>query len=57
MSTVPIGKITVDYYLAENGRMITYLEVEGDLPMIVQLGLLDMARDTILHPNGTEAGK
>lgn len=48
--TTPIGKITITYDLASDGDIHTVLDVEGDLPIVVQLGLLELAKDTILNP-------
>lgn len=48
--TTSIGKITISYDLADDGDIHTVLDVEGDLPVVVQLGLLELAKDTILNP-------
>ena len=44
-----IGKITLTYDLWEDGDIVTGFTVEGDIPVIAQLGMLRMAEDTILR--------
>jgi hypothetical protein len=50
MSTTPIGTLKIHYVLDEDGDILTGVEVEGEIPVVVQLGLLEMAKDTILNP-------
>lgn len=50
--TTNIGSIHIGYEIWEDGDMVTTLTVEGDIPVVTQLGLLRMAEDTILHPEG-----
>lgn len=45
-----IGFIHIDYTLERDGSIITGLDCEGDIPLVTQLGLLEMAKDTLLHP-------
>lgn len=45
-----IGYIHIDYRLASGGDIITSVDTDGDLPLVTQLGLLEMAKDTLLHP-------
>lgn len=49
-----VGEITITYELAEDGDMITTLNVEGDIHVATQLGLLELAKDTILHAEEDE---
>lgn len=49
---VEVGSIHVTYELAPDGDMLTSVEVLGDMPLVVSLGLLDMARDTLLSGLG-----
>lgn len=44
------GRIVISYEVAESGELLTSYYVKGDLPVVVQLGLLEMTKDTILHP-------
>lgn len=44
-----VGEIKITYELAPDGDVITTLNVEGDLHVATQLGLLELAKDTILH--------
>lgn len=43
-----VGSIVIGYGLDEEGELITSVSVEGDLPVVVSLGLLELAKDTIL---------
>lgn len=47
MST-EVGAIHISYYLDEEGELISGVSVEGDMPMVVVIGLLEMAKDTVL---------
>lgn len=44
-----LGSITITYEMSDDGHMDTGLTIDGDMPIITQLGLLDLARDTILR--------
>lgn len=44
-----LGRIVITYEVAEDGTMPTQLLVDGDIPLAVQLGLLELAKDTILR--------
>lgn len=44
------GRIVINYEMTESGELLVNHYVKGDLPVVVQLGLLDLTRDTILHP-------
>lgn len=43
---VNLGTITYD--MTDDGDMLTGVSVDGDMPIVTQLGLLDLARDTVL---------
>lgn len=45
-----IGRLIIDYTVTEDGDLQTALTVEGDLPVVTQLGIIELAKDTILHP-------
>ena len=45
---VNIGTITITYDMTDDGDMLTGVSVDGDMPIVTQLELLDLARDTIL---------
>lgn len=47
MST-EVGSIHISYYLDEEGELVSGVSVEGDMPMVVVIGLLEMAKDTVL---------
>lgn len=51
VTDVIIGTITITEYLDEDGDIITGVSVDGDIPLVTQLGLLRMAEDTILNCN------
>lgn len=46
---MPLGSITISHYLDNTGDIITGVSVDGDIPIVTQLGLLRMAEDTILR--------
>lgn len=46
---MPLGSITISHYLDSTGDIITGVSVDGDIPIVTQLGLLRMAEDTILR--------
>ncbi|AVJ51033.1 hypothetical protein FDJ44_gp42 [Microbacterium phage Pikmin] len=48
------GSITVTYDLWEDGDIITEVSTEGDLPLVIQLGLLEMAKDTLIKQGEQE---
>lgn len=50
MTAIKVGYVYIDYTLRENGDATMSVDTDGDLPVVVQLGLLEMAKDTILHP-------
>lgn len=57
--TIPIGEITIAYYLDTDGTPIVSTDLPGtdDIPAVVQLGMLEMARDTLLRTiNGDPMG-
>lgn len=48
MST-EIGRIEITYVIEDNGDMITGVDVKGDIPFVTQIGLLEMAKDTLMN--------
>lgn len=44
-----LGSITISYELDDDGDMITGVSIDGDLPIVTQLGLIELAKDTILR--------
>lgn len=52
MTGMTVGSITIDLTLTDDGDEVTSVRVEGDLPVVTQIGLLAMAQDSIL--NGPE---
>ena len=47
--TVEVGRITITYEVDRDGDMLTDVQVDGDPPLIVLLGLLRLAEDTLLQ--------
>ena len=45
-----IGFIHIDYTLQPDGDVTTSVDCEGEIPLVTKLGLLEMAKDTLLHP-------
>lgn len=57
MSDLPVGSIHISYDLADDGDILTRVDVSGDLPVVTILGLLSMATDTVLRgEHGTGEG-
>ena len=44
-----LGFIHITYEVGETGEVETSVTTDEDLPLVIQLGLLDMARDTLLR--------
>lgn len=42
------GNINISYDVWPDGDIVTAVNVEGDIPLVTQLGLLELAKDTIL---------
>lgn len=42
------GNIKISYDVWPDGDIVTAVDVEGDIPLVTQLGLLELAKDTIL---------
>lgn len=42
-----VGNISISYDIWPDGD-VTRVDVEGDIPLVTQLGLLELAKDTIL---------
>ena len=48
-----IGVITISVYIDDHGEEIVSVNATGDhFPLITQLGALELARDTLLRPEG-----
>lgn len=52
--TVSIGTITITYDATPDGDLITGVTATGDMPLVTKLGLLDLARDTMLNGHDDE---
>jgi hypothetical protein len=48
---LPIGEIIIRYYLDDDGAPMIQIDLPDtdSVPAVVQLGMLDLARDSILH--------
>lgn len=58
-NTLPIGEIAIAYYLDSEGTPIVSTELPDTdaIPAVVQLGMIEMARDTLLRTiNGDPMG-
>lgn len=44
-----LGSITITHFIDEGGDIVTGVSVDGDIPIVTQLGLIRMAEDTILR--------
>lgn len=51
---VTIGTITVSLVLSGDDTMVRIELPESDLGQVQMLGMLDLARDAILHPGDAE---
>ena len=47
---IHLGTITITHALDTDGDEIVSLEHDHDLSVVQLLGILDLCRDTILHP-------
>ncbi len=45
-----IGQIVIDYAINPEGEPITAVNVLGDIPLVVPLGLLKLAEDSLMYP-------
>lgn len=45
-----IGYIHIDYTLQDDGDIAVAVDTDGDLPLMTQLGLIELAKDTLMHP-------
>lgn len=43
-----VATITISYEMDDLGDLVTNVNIEGDIPIVTQLGLLEMAKDSIL---------
>jgi hypothetical protein len=48
MSGIPVGSIHISYSMGTDGDLLTDVSVDGDIPIATQLGLLELAKDSIL---------
>ena len=46
--TTEVGAIHISYYLDEEGELVSGVSLEGDMSMVVVIGPLEMAKDTVL---------
>lgn len=46
--TAEVGSIHISYYLDDEGELVSGVSLEGDMPIVVVIGLLEMAKDTVL---------
>jgi len=55
---VPIGAITITYWLDPDGEAIvtTDLPDATEVPFVVQLGMVEMARQSVWHRAGDDEG-
>lgn len=44
-----IGSITITHEVSPEGRMLTTVHAAGNMPLVTKLGLLELAKDTILN--------
>lgn len=49
MSDGILGFIHITYEVGENGEVETSVTTDEELPLVIQLGLLDLAKDTLLR--------
>lgn len=52
--SLDIGYIHIDYQIQDDGEITMHLDVDGDLPVVTQLGLLELAKDTVLNQDPEE---
>ncbi|VEW13518.1 Uncharacterised protein [Brevibacterium casei] len=45
---IMVATITISYEMDDLGDLLTNVNIEGDIPIVTQLGLLEMAKDSIL---------
>lgn len=45
---IVVATITISYEMDDLGDLVTNVNIEGDIPIVTQLGLLEMAKDSIL---------
>lgn len=43
-----VGHLKIWLEIADDGDMLTIVDVKGDIPFITQIGMLEMAKDTLL---------
>lgn len=48
MST-EIGRIEIAYVIEDDGDIVSEVEVKGDIPFVTQIGLLEMAKDSLFN--------
>lgn len=52
-----VAKITLTYFLDDEGTPINRFETEGDPDLITQLGMLELAKDTAIRNAMGETGE
>lgn len=53
MST-EIGRIEITYVIEDDGDIVSEVEVKGDIPFVTQIGLLEMAKDSLFNGSGED---
>lgn len=49
MNELELGEIVLTYSITEDGDIMSGLSITGEIPVAMQLGLLELAKDTILR--------
>lgn len=49
MTDVEIGTIHIRYWADEDGDLLTSVSVDGEMPLVTVIGLLEMAKDELMH--------
>ena len=44
-----VGRLTITYTIEADGNMTSDYDIDGDLPLVTQLGLLRLAEDTAIR--------
>lgn len=53
MTDVEVGRITITMRLTDDDQLVN-VDFDDDLAVVSVLGMLDLARDTVLHPPAEE---
>lgn len=49
MTDVEIGTIHIRYWADEDGDLLTSVSVDVEMPLVTVIGLLEMAKDELMH--------